>query len=181
MIDMILATDMAKHFTDIANFKNRCSAEDFAPEDGDKTLCLQIMIHLADLNNPTKPWKSTLRWTGLLYVEFFDQGDLEREQERPISMLMDRKTVNIAKSQVGFMGFIIQPAFETYMNFLPNVQKNLDQMAENKPVWEGLVETFQKRLEAGEFQIPEALEIVEMQNQFYSAKISNTQHSSVTP
>ncbi len=39
MIDMILATDMAKHFTDIAAFKNRVGAEDFAPEDSDKSLC----------------------------------------------------------------------------------------------------------------------------------------------
>lgn len=98
MIDMVLATDMAKHFDDIGQFKNRSTAEDFDPADGDKTLCLQIMIHLSDLNNPTKPWKTTLAWTGLLYIEFFHQGDMERDAGRPISMLMDRETVNIAKS-----------------------------------------------------------------------------------
>jgi len=72
MVDMVLATDMAKHFTDIAQFKNRVSAEDFSPDDQDKALCMQILIHIADLNNPTKPWKVTTLWTGLIYYEFFD-------------------------------------------------------------------------------------------------------------
>ncbi len=40
MVEMVLATDMAKHFTDIAQFKNRVSAEDFAPAESDKTLCM---------------------------------------------------------------------------------------------------------------------------------------------
>lgn len=71
MIDMVIATDMAKHFDDIGQFKNRSTADDFDPADGDKTLCMQIMIHLSDLNNPTKPWKTTTVWTGLLYYEFF--------------------------------------------------------------------------------------------------------------
>ena len=72
MIEMVLATDMAKHFTDIAKFKNRSTAEDFSPHSGDdKNLCMQIMIHLADLNNATKPFEVSRLWTGLLYDEFY--------------------------------------------------------------------------------------------------------------
>ena len=39
------------------------------------------------------------------------QGDLERERDWPISYLMDRTTVNIAKAQVGFIDVIIYPAY----------------------------------------------------------------------
>jgi len=30
------------------------------------------MIHLADISNPTKPWKICYRWIDLLFVEFFN-------------------------------------------------------------------------------------------------------------
>lgn len=98
MIEMVLATDMQKHFTDIAKFKSWSTAEDFAPAEGDKSFCMQIMIHLADLNNATKPFEVSRLWTGLLYDEFLKQGDMEKAQNLPIGMLNDRETINIAKS-----------------------------------------------------------------------------------
>jgi hypothetical protein len=84
-------------------------------------LCLQMMIHMSDLSNPTKPWKITSLWTGLIYWEFFAQGDMEREAGLPLGMLNDRETINIAKSQLNFIGFIIQSAYESFANFLPKV------------------------------------------------------------
>jgi hypothetical protein len=57
-----------------------------------------MFFHLADVSNSTKSWEICHQWTDLLYNEFFNQGDFERRQGLPISFLMDRKTVNIAKS-----------------------------------------------------------------------------------
>jgi len=37
----------------------------------------------------------------------------------PISYLMDRTTVNIAKSQVGFIDVIVYPAYEILYQVLP--------------------------------------------------------------
>jgi hypothetical protein len=74
-------------------------------------MLLQTLFHLADISNPTKPWELCQKWTDLLFVEFFNQGDLERAQGYPISYLMDRTTVNIAKSQMGFIDVIITPAY----------------------------------------------------------------------
>jgi cAMP-specific phosphodiesterase 4 len=69
------------------------------------------MFHLADISNPTKPWDVCLEWTELLFVEFFEQGDNERKRNLSITYLMDRKEVNIAKSQIGFLDIIITPAY----------------------------------------------------------------------
>ena len=69
---MVLATDMGKHFPDQINFKNRLAAEDFAPDGEDKLMSMGQVVHMADLNNPTKPWDVCYTWTGLLYIEFFD-------------------------------------------------------------------------------------------------------------
>ena len=40
LIQMVLATDMAKHFADIAKFKGRAGAEDFEPFGSDKIFCM---------------------------------------------------------------------------------------------------------------------------------------------
>jgi len=57
-----------------------------------------MAIHLADISNTSKPWKVCKQWVDLLFVEFFEQGDRERELGMPISYLMDRYTTNAAKS-----------------------------------------------------------------------------------
>jgi hypothetical protein len=70
-----------------------------------------ILFHLADISNSSKSWDICSKWTDLLYIEFFHQGDLERIKGVPITYLMDRAIVNIAKSQIGFYDFIITPGF----------------------------------------------------------------------
>ena len=132
MISMVLATDMGKHMQDAVNFKNRLAAEDFAPDGEDKLMCMGQVVHMADLNNPTKPWKVSYNWTGILYIEFFDQGDKEKELGLPIGMLMDRDTVNIAEKTLGFVNFVIKPAYDSFAEFLPGAQLNLDTMEDNK-------------------------------------------------
>lgn len=89
---------MAKHFAELGKFKSRVSSNDFDPAGSDKELATHMVFHLADISNPAKKFDICSRWTELLYIEFFIQGDLEREKEMPISYLMDRTTVNIAKA-----------------------------------------------------------------------------------
>ena len=57
-----------------------------------------MLFHLADISNSTKPWNICLNWIERLFIEFFYQGDLERSKGYSISYLMDRATVNIARS-----------------------------------------------------------------------------------
>lgn len=53
MVEIVLATDAAHHFTEVGKFKSRVSAEDFAPEEGDdKMSVLKMAVHLADISNP---------------------------------------------------------------------------------------------------------------------------------
>ena len=79
-------------------------------------------FHLADISNPVKSWQVSKDWTDLLHVEFFAQGDLERELNFPISQLFDRHTTNIAKSQIGFFNFIIRPSFQLLSKVCPELE-----------------------------------------------------------
>lgn len=123
MIHMVLSTDMSKHFTDLGVFKQRTTSDNFQPDDKDKLLCMGVGIHLADISNPTKHWELTLKWTELLFEEFFKQGDKERELGLKITDLMDRTTTNIAKAQLGFIDVIVLPAYESFSKFIKIVSK----------------------------------------------------------
>lgn len=71
LVSIILSTDMSKHFTEMGKFKSRITAADFDPAGTDKELCMNMVFHLADISNPAKKFDICLKWTELLYVEFF--------------------------------------------------------------------------------------------------------------
>lgn len=112
MIDAVFATDITKHFADVAQFKGIIGLKEFAPETGtDKQRTLMIIFHMADISNPAKPFELCRLWTDLLFVEFFAQGDLEKQFKFPLSMFYDRTTTNVARTQIGFIDGLIKPAF----------------------------------------------------------------------
>lgn len=53
---------------------------------------LENCMHLCDVSNAARDFSVAKNWTYLLFDEFFDQGDLERESNLPISFLCDRNT-----------------------------------------------------------------------------------------
>lgn len=61
---------------------------------------LQNMVHCADLSNPTKPLELYRQWTDRIIVEFFHQGDREREKGMEISPMCDKHNASVEKSQV---------------------------------------------------------------------------------
>lgn len=94
---------------------------------------LNFLIHSSDVSNPSKDIKVYSIWTKLVVQEFFNQGDLERSENLPISYLCDRATTDVPKSQVGFINFIVMPLFKCMSFYFPalnyyeeNVKKNLD-------------------------------------------------------
>ena len=64
--------------------------------------------------------------------EFFQQGDVEKDEGETVIQMFDRDTVDMAKSQHGFIDFIVRPTFEAWGEyahemrdmFLLNLQEN---------------------------------------------------------
>lgn len=97
MIGAILATDMSEHFSKFGQFKGKVLDPDFdAMTNENKKMVFEMVFHLCDISNATKPYDICQKWTDLLFIEFFNQGDLEKQKGLNISMFMDRKTTNIA-------------------------------------------------------------------------------------
>lgn len=148
MIGAILATDMALHFAKIGVLKSKLQSEDadLKNEEDKKFICEQF-FHLCDISNATKPFDLCEKWTLLLFEEFYHQGDQEKIMGVTVSQFMDRCTTNIAKSQIGFISFIIKPSFEIMSNFLPNVTEMLDGCLENSDIWSSKVDLYQEKME----------------------------------
>ena len=97
------------------------------------------MVHCADLSNPTKPLELYTQWVDRLMTETFKQGDKERRQGLSISPLCDRHTVNVAKCQVNFINFIVEPIWETMAQLIfPDAEKIIVNIEENKKYYEEL-------------------------------------------
>jgi len=99
---------------------------------------LPFILHLADISNATKTHKVSLEWAHAVYDEFFLQGDKEMEEDMPVSPLCDRSTTNRVESQIGFINFVIKPAFLLLARCIPSVEKVIVcQMEKNLKYWEG--------------------------------------------
>ncbi|CAI2387036.1 unnamed protein product [Moneuplotes crassus] len=142
IVDFVLSTDVAGHFPKMNQMGVRTSESDFDPSGKDKKLSTEFLFHMADVSNPTKPWSICKKWADLLFFEFFDQGDKERELGMEISFLMDRTTTNVAKAQDGFIKNMIRPAFCILEKVLPELSLNLKYMDENIDKWAKKVDQY---------------------------------------
>ena len=107
VIDMVLATDMSKHMSLLADLKTMVETKKVAGSGvllldnyTDRIQVLQNMVHCADLSNPTKPLDAYKLWVERIMEEFFQQGDKERGAGLDISPMCDRYNATVEKSQV---------------------------------------------------------------------------------
>lgn len=135
MIEMVLATDIAQHFTILSKFRAKFVDSPSEMKMEDRTLALSLLLHAADISNPSRPWAVCQRWTKLVMEEFWTQGDRERSLGLPITFMMDRYAVNVAKSQVGFIDMIVAPVFSAFKEILPKFEAPCQSLQSNKATW----------------------------------------------
>ncbi|CAD8190497.1 unnamed protein product [Paramecium pentaurelia] len=145
-ISMILSTDNAMHGKDYNRLKARLASNDFDPGSKDKGICFDTLLHAADISNPFKPMKNYEKWTFRVLGEFWQQGDKEKDLGLPITMLCDRRTTNVAKSQIGFIDFMVLPYYNTLQQILPQLAEFMEQISENKRFWAEQIEHYQMLL-----------------------------------
>ena len=102
---------------------------------------MEICLHSCDVSNPSREFSVCSKWTYLLFEEFFNQGDLEQEKGLPVSMLCDRTTTHVAKSQPGFIQFVSLPLFTTLSAIMPELNKEIQSMKANSDTWKSYEET----------------------------------------
>eukprot|EP00899_Mesostigma_viride_P013751 jgi/Mesvir1/22377/Mv17872-RA.4 len=122
IIEMVLASDIKRHFGVLDQFKARVSQEtpwDMHKE-SDRVLLLQMALKVADLGHAAKTLPLHLEWSHRVTEEFYKQGDAERKLELDVSPFMDRSNNNVPRSQLGFFQFLALPLFEAWVKAFPN-------------------------------------------------------------
>ncbi|XP_051898234.1 cAMP-specific 3',5'-cyclic phosphodiesterase 4D isoform X7 [Pristis pectinata] len=147
VIDMVLATDMSKHMTLLADLKTMVETKKVTSSGvllldnyTDRIQVMRNMVHCADLSNPTKPLELYRQWTDRILEEFFRQGDRERERGMEISPMCDKHTASVEKSQVGFIDYIVHPLWETWADLVhPDAQDILDTLEDNRYWYQSMI------------------------------------------
>jgi len=150
MIGCILATDMAKHASDIAQMKLLIDTKDIKDgenahlilnKENDQTFfksqqfMLETCLHACDVSQQTRPFTTVTKWTYLLFEEFFNQGDLEKTHSLPVSFLCDRETTHIPQMQPGFINGVTLPLFAPLSQIMPSMLEFVDAADENCEKW----------------------------------------------
>jgi hypothetical protein len=135
IINLILSTDMSKHFAIVGTLQSTI-LNSWDPTNKEQLgNMLKMFLKCADVGNPAKNNRIARLWTERISQEFFNQGDLEREMDLPISPFMDREKANIPKSQTGFIDYIAKPMYECLCKFDPKLQEFLDNINGNREYW----------------------------------------------
>ncbi|KAJ7399676.1 High affinity cAMP-specific and IBMX-insensitive 3',5'-cyclic phosphodiesterase 8B [Pitangus sulphuratus] len=157
IIDMVLATEMTKHFEHVNKFVNSINkpmaCEETSPHSegsdtectaniknfpDNQTLIKRMMIKCADVANPCRPLELCIEWAGRISEEYFAQTDEEKRQGLPVVMpVFDRNTCSIPKSQISFIDYFITDMFDAWDAFahLPVLMQHL---ANNYKHWKTL-------------------------------------------
>ena len=137
--DMILATDMMKHFDLVGNFRVKYTDKTFPLKDfEEKVGVYKMCIKCADVAHAAKAVQLHEKWSLNVVEEFFHQGDLEREQKLEISAYCDRYQSDVPSSQCGFIVNIVRPMYEALNSLLNSDDVSsvcIDQFEVNISFW----------------------------------------------
>ncbi|XP_067848512.1 high affinity cGMP-specific 3',5'-cyclic phosphodiesterase 9A isoform X2 [Heptranchias perlo] len=121
IINLILATDMARHGEILDCFKQKVDNFDFSNEEHVTSLKM-VLIKCCDISNEVRPMEVAEPWVDCLLEEYFLQSDREKSEGLPVAPFMDREMVTKPTAQIGFIKFVLVPMFETVMKLFPQIE-----------------------------------------------------------
>ena len=106
------------------------SAAPFATAE-ERSLLFALLLHAADIGNPTRPPHVAAKWAERVQAEFFAQGDAEAAASLPVSPGMARGAPKAA-GQINFIEFVVAPLYALLARALPELTPCLRQLALNR-------------------------------------------------
>lgn len=172
IVDMVLATDMTKHFEHLSKFVNMATKqptlkdEDNISIDGggdspdfmafgtpDNVIVIKrMLIKCADISNPVRPLHLCIDWAHRIANEYFSQTEEEKKLSLPIVMpQFDRSSCSIPKSQIGFVEYFISDMFDNW-DALADVPELMNHLRTNYQYWKELEEAANQQITKTEDQ-----------------------------
>ena len=127
MIACVLSTDMTYHSKHIEFMKDVIAKKN---KQDDNQQFMNLLIHSADISNPTKPFSIYLRWAKLVVEEFCQQGD--KEKALGLVCTCDRNTVKLNKNQIGFIDYVVEGYVSSFVQIFPSLKFLHDNVVANR-------------------------------------------------
>lgn len=145
IIKMILATDLSNHFELVMAFRGRMMTKKFPEENraDDKQLIMNIILYASDHSSPCKGSITYFRWMANEMEEYYQQGDIEKKLGYTMTNYFDRTTCNPFLFQRGYIAVVVEPLYQTILEFLPQQCKQdcwTKGLEENKALIEQKIE-----------------------------------------
>lgn len=165
IIDMVMATEMTRHFEHLSKFvnsinKRRTSSMDEVhsvhsgrgtpdstassavalntPEN--RTLIKRMLIKCADIANPARPRYLCIEWANRIADEYFSQTDEEKRRGLPVVMpVFDKQTCNVPRSQVWFIDYFVSDLYDAWDAFA-FVPETIRHLTDNHEHWKKAAE-----------------------------------------
>ncbi|KAJ7385255.1 High affinity cAMP-specific and IBMX-insensitive 3',5'-cyclic phosphodiesterase 8B [Desmophyllum pertusum] len=170
IIDMVMATEMTRHFEHLSKFvnsinKRRSSSMDEVhsvhsgrgtpdstassavalntPEN--RTLIKRMLIKCADIANPARPRYLCKEWAYRIADEYFSQTDEEKRRGLPVVMpVFDKQTCNVPRSQVWFIDYFVSDLYDAWDAFA-FVPETIRHLTDNHEYWKKAAEDWDAR------------------------------------
>uniref|UniRef100_A0A3Q4MY71 Phosphodiesterase 5A, cGMP-specific, a n=1 Tax=Neolamprologus brichardi TaxID=32507 RepID=A0A3Q4MY71_NEOBR len=141
----ILATDLTvymrrKEFFSLAN-KSGVSWKSEKQRD-----LLSMLMTASDLSAITKPWPEQKRIASLVAMEFFAQGDKEREEFKikPIDIMNRENSTRLPYMQVEYIDEVCYPLYKTVSRLFDSCSPLLNGCKKNRENWLQLADEQEK-------------------------------------
>lgn len=151
VIYAVLMTDMKRHGEHVEELQVFLDTKENSSEIIDPGILMAHCLHASDLSHPTKEFSLHWKWSSKLIKEFLRQGDKELELGMEPGALYDRRKVNLEKSQIGFIDFIVLPLWVNWTTLIGEGEEFVDQIHTNKDEWLRLVNLNEKEKESFSF------------------------------
>jgi hypothetical protein len=131
-----MSTDMASHGTVLQTFST--SMESFNKANTmHRQHVLNMLLHSADVGNPTLKFDLAQQWSFCIIQEFTGQVLKETQLNLPVTEFM-RISGDIGKiknNQAGFIDFLVLPLFKAVDAYFPELKEFTKTAEENREIW----------------------------------------------
>nr|XP_054750572.1 dual 3',5'-cyclic-AMP and -GMP phosphodiesterase 11A-like [Lytechinus pictus] len=144
----IISTDLALHFKVRGQFFEMIRTQNHSwTASHNKELLRSILMTASDVAASTKPWRIQQKIAELVTSEFFDQGDMERNELKiePTSMFDRRRKDELPEMQLGFIDGVCIPLYESLTHVSTKFRPMLDGVRANRQKWYDLNEQRKRR------------------------------------
>ncbi len=138
IIEIVIGTDLTRHFEDMQRFESQLPLQ--KTETRHRSILSATIVHAADIGSVIKEWDVYRKWIDMLFIEFYQQGDVEKSLGLEVASFMDRDVSSPPQAQKGFINYIVQPLYKRTLGkhcpgiyedvFEPRFAANLEKLDE---------------------------------------------------